>query len=137
MARLAFESASLRWKWDGASATEESVLDPLDRLQSLSGRYRIERELGRGSMATVYLAEDLKHGRRVALKVLRPELSPALGADRFLREIEIASRPAFTQALASPHRGGASRVIARGRHAAWRQRLLMAVPALDDKEPAS
>ena len=43
-------------------------------------------------MATVYLAEDLKHGRRVALKVLRPDLSPTLGADRFLREIRIASR---------------------------------------------
>ncbi len=65
----------------------------LDRLQTaLAERYTIERELGRGGMATVYLAEDLKHHRRVALKVLRPELSPALGADRFLREIETASR---------------------------------------------
>jgi serine/threonine-protein kinase len=65
----------------------------LERLQTaLAGRYRIERELGRGGMATVYLAEDLKHGRRVALKVLRPELSPALGAERFHREIETASR---------------------------------------------
>jgi eukaryotic-like serine/threonine-protein kinase len=68
-------------------------LDLLERLQTaLAERYRIERELGRGGMATVYLAEDLKHGRRVALKVLRPELSPALGADRFQREIETASR---------------------------------------------
>jgi len=58
----------------------------------LADRYRIERELGRGGMATVYLAEDLKHGRRVALKVLRPELIPALGAERFHREISIASR---------------------------------------------
>ena len=65
----------------------------LERLQhALADRYRIERELGRGGMATVYLAEDLKHGRRVALKVLRPELSPALGAERFHREIETASR---------------------------------------------
>ena len=53
-------------------------LDLLERLQTaLAERYRIERELGRGGMATVYLAEDLKHGRRVALKVLRPELGPA------------------------------------------------------------
>ena len=68
-------------------------MDLLEHLQTaLAERYRIERELGRGGMATVYLAEDLKHGRRVALKVLRPELSPALGAERFQREIETASR---------------------------------------------
>ena len=60
----------------------------VDRLQSaLGNRYRIERELGRGGMATVYLAEDLKHQRRVALKVLRPEIGAALGVERFLREI--------------------------------------------------
>ncbi len=68
-------------------------MDLLQRLQTaLADRYRIERELGRGGMATVYLAEDLKHGRRVALKVLRPEIAPALGADRFQREIAIAAR---------------------------------------------
>lgn len=55
---------------------------------ALAERYRIDRELGQGGMATVYLAEDLKHRRRVAVKVLRPELSAALGAERFLREIE-------------------------------------------------
>jgi non-specific serine/threonine protein kinase len=54
---------------------------------ALSDRYRIERELGMGGMATVYLAEDLKHARRVAVKVLRPELAESLGAERFLREI--------------------------------------------------
>ncbi len=54
---------------------------------ALADRYTIERELGAGGMATVYLAEDLKHHRKVAVKVLRPELAAALGADRFLREI--------------------------------------------------
>ena len=53
---------------------------------------RIEHELGSGGMATVYLARDLKHDRRVAIKVLRPELADALGADRFRREIESPAR---------------------------------------------
>src|SRR6185295_10130536 len=55
---------------------------------SLAGRYAIERELGQGGMATVYLAHDVRHDRRVALKVLRPELSAILGAERFLHEIK-------------------------------------------------
>jgi serine/threonine protein kinase/Tfp pilus assembly protein PilF len=59
---------------------------------ALSSRYKLERELGRGGMATVYLANDLRHDRRVALKVLHPELSSALGPDRFLREIKLAAR---------------------------------------------
>ena len=59
---------------------------------ALAGRYRIERELGAGGMATVYLAFDLKHQRKVAVKVLRPELAAALGADRFTREIETAAQ---------------------------------------------
>jgi eukaryotic-like serine/threonine-protein kinase len=58
---------------------------------ALAGRYAIQRELGRGGMATVFLAEDLKHHRQVALKVLNPELAEALGGERFLREIEIAA----------------------------------------------
>jgi serine/threonine-protein kinase len=59
---------------------------------ALEGHYRIERQLGEGGMATVYLAEDLKHKRPVALKVLRPDLSAMLGTERFLREIEVVAR---------------------------------------------
>ncbi len=59
---------------------------------ALADRYAIERELGGGGMATVYLAQDLKHHRRVAIKVLRPEVACSLGAERFLREIRIASQ---------------------------------------------
>ena len=55
---------------------------------ALSGRYRIESELGEGGMATVYLAEDIKHERKVALKVLKPELAAVVGAERFLAEIK-------------------------------------------------
>jgi eukaryotic-like serine/threonine-protein kinase len=58
----------------------------------LAGRYAIERELGHGGMATVYLARDLRHDRPVALKVLHPELSAALGGERFQREIRLAAR---------------------------------------------
>jgi TolB-like protein len=69
------------------------VADPLARLPAaLAGRYTIERELGRGGMATVYLAQDLKHNRPVALKVLRPELAAPLVSDRFLREVQITAR---------------------------------------------
>ncbi|MBA3560360.1 MAG: protein kinase, partial [Gemmatimonadaceae bacterium] len=63
------------------------------RLDSiLAHRYRLEGEIGSGGMATVYVADDLKHGRKVAVKVLRPELAASLGAERFLREIEIAAQ---------------------------------------------
>jgi hypothetical protein len=69
------------------------MTDDLDRLQAaLADHYRVERELGRGGMATVYLAQDLKHHRLVALKVLHPELAAALGSDRFLREIGLTAR---------------------------------------------
>jgi tRNA A-37 threonylcarbamoyl transferase component Bud32/tetratricopeptide (TPR) repeat protein len=68
------------------------VDDALERLRSaLAERYEVLDEIGRGGMATVYLARDLKHGRRVALKVLRPELAVAIGPERFLREIEISA----------------------------------------------
>ncbi len=65
----------------------------LDRLRAaLAGRYAVEREIGAGGMATVYLAQDLRHDRQVAVKVLRPDLAAAMGADRFLREIKIAAQ---------------------------------------------
>jgi serine/threonine-protein kinase len=65
--------------------------------KALADRYTIERELGSGGMATVYLAQDLKHNRQVAVKVLDPNLAQALGAERFLREIETAAN------LTHPH----------------------------------
>ena len=69
------------------------MADLLDSLrEALADRYAVQRELGRGGMATVFLAEDLKHHRPVAIKVLHAELAAALGTDRFLREIEIAAR---------------------------------------------
>src|SRR5438309_2049004 len=61
-------------------------------LPLLGDRYRIERELGHGATATVYLAADLRHGRQVAIKVLRPELALAIGPERFMRETRIVAR---------------------------------------------
>jgi serine/threonine protein kinase/TolB-like protein/Tfp pilus assembly protein PilF len=75
----------------------------------LSGSYAIERELGRGGMATVFLARDLKHGRPVALKVLHPELAASLGPERFQREIHFAARlqhPHILTVLDSGETGG-------------------------------
>jgi tetratricopeptide (TPR) repeat protein/TolB-like protein/tRNA A-37 threonylcarbamoyl transferase component Bud32 len=81
---------------------DESALQRFDQLIAkeptlrggdiLGGRYRVERELGQGGMAAVYLAEDLKHKRHVAVKVIRPEFAASLGRTRFLREIGIAAR---------------------------------------------
>ena len=72
--------------------------DPVIRLNvALKGRYRIDRELGEGGMATVYLTDDLKHSRQVALKVLKPELAAVVGAERFLAEIQVTAN------LTHPH----------------------------------
>jgi len=69
------------------------VDETLQQLQTaLADRYRLDRELGRGGMATVYLAEDIKHGRQIAIKVLNPELAANLGAERFDREIRMAAQ---------------------------------------------
>src|SRR5579862_7804465 len=66
---------------------------PFIRLRdALADRYRIERELGAGGMATVYLAHDLKHDRDVAIKVLHPDLGAALGGERFLTEIKTTAK---------------------------------------------
>jgi serine/threonine protein kinase len=76
---------------------------------ALRDRYRLERELGQGGMATVYLAEDVRHRRQVAVKVLRPELAATLGSDRFFREIEVAARlqhPHILPLLDSGEAGG-------------------------------
>ncbi len=69
------------------------MADVMGRLQeALAERYTIEREIGRGGMATVYLARDLKHERRVALKVFHPELAQVLGPERFLREVKVTAQ---------------------------------------------
>jgi serine/threonine-protein kinase len=76
---------------------------------ALADRYLIGRQLGAGGMATVYLAEDVKHHRQVAVKVLRSDLTATLGADRFLREIEIAAplqHPHILPLLDSGEAGG-------------------------------
>ena len=76
---------------------------------ALADRYRLERELGQGGMATVYLAQDLRHDRKVAVKVLRPELAAVIGAERFLSEIEVTANlqhpnllPLFDSGAAPP-----------------------------------
>jgi serine/threonine-protein kinase len=80
--------------------------DLLERLKSaLADRYAVEREVGRGGMATVFLAEDLKHHRRVAIKVLHPEISSDVATERFFREIEIVAGLTHPHILPLHHRG--------------------------------
>jgi serine/threonine protein kinase len=91
--------------------------DPVARLNAaLEGRYAIECELGEGGMATVYLADDLKHERKVALKVLKPELAAVVGAERFLAEIKTTANlkhPPSGHEHRSPGGGGRERTDCR------------------------
>src|SRR6476469_6642494 len=88
------------------------VIDLRDDLETaLAGRYDIERELGHGGMAIVYLARDVRHDRHVAVKVLRPELATTLGAERFLREINIAARLTHPNILALHDSGNAAGML--------------------------
>ncbi|MFL5560595.1 MAG: protein kinase domain-containing protein [Gemmatimonadaceae bacterium] len=82
-----------------------------DLATALAGRYDIERELGHGGMAIVYLARDVRHGRHVAVKALRPELATTLGAERFLREINIAARLTHPNILALHDSGEAAGML--------------------------
>ena len=103
-AAVAEARSHLRAAWAGetrpASANSKDLLPPAfpvslpppALVEALHDRYVIERELGRGGMATVYLARDLRHDRHVALKVLHAELGASLGPERFLREIRLAAR---------------------------------------------
>ena len=93
---------------------EGGMADKFDRLKkALSSRYIIERALGRGGMATVYLAEDVKHHRKVAVKVLRPELAASLGTERFVREIRIAANLTHPHILALHDSGEADGFLFR------------------------
>ena len=81
----------------GVATPTDVSLEPTEGIEqqltaALADRYRIERELGRGGMAVVFLAHDLKHDRPVAVKVMRPELAASIGTERFLREIQIAAK---------------------------------------------
>jgi serine/threonine protein kinase/TolB-like protein len=88
------------------------VSDPLEALRAaLEGRYAVERLIGQGGMATVYLARDARHSRQVAIKVLRPELSVSIGADRFLREIQVAANLQHPNILALYDSGEAAGLL--------------------------
>jgi serine/threonine protein kinase len=90
---LVLDWETLRSGWIARTVRRLRVTEPEARLrEAMADRYRIERELGRGGMATVYLADDLRHHRQVAIKVLRPEVAATLGAERFLREITFAAQ---------------------------------------------
>src|SRR2546428_2860796 len=89
----------------------KTMTDTARLTTALAGRYAIERELGAGGMATVYLARDLKHDRDVALKVLRPELAAGLRAQRVLPEIRISARPGHPPILPLIDSGRSGRLV--------------------------
>lgn len=84
---------------------------PSQLVDALRDRYVLERELGQGGMAAVYLAHDVRHRRQVAVKVLRPDLAATLGVDRFLQEIETAARFQHPHILPLLDSGEASRFL--------------------------
>ncbi len=89
------------------------MTDGIGRLKAaLADRYALQEELGAGGMATVYLAEDLKHHRKVAVKVLRPELAAILGAERFLKEIEVTANLQHPHILGMHDSGSGSSFLA-------------------------
>ena len=103
--RLAQTDTALHPSW-------HPMTESLDRLTTaLRDHYAIDRQVGEGGMATVYLARDLKHDRAVAIKVLRPELAATIGTDRFLREIEMAARLQHPHVLAVYDSGAADGVL--------------------------
>src|SRR6187200_1387905 len=92
--------------------TRYPLADLLEPLRAaLEGRYAVERLLGQGGMATVYLAKDCRHDRPVAIKVLRPELAASIGADRFLREIKLAANLQHPNILALYDSGDAGGLL--------------------------
>ncbi len=94
--------------------------EQLDRLSTaLAGRYTVERELGRGGMSNVYLADDLKHRRKVAIKVLRPEVGILLGQERFSREIRVAAGLTHPHILPLYDSGAAGRESGGGDDLLW------------------
>jgi serine/threonine protein kinase len=99
---------------------------------ALQDRYRLERELGQGGMATVYLAHDLRNNRPVALKVLRPELAAILGAERFLKEIETTANLQHPHILPLFDSG-----VAVGGHGSWVGGHGSTGPATHDSRPPS
>ena len=88
------------------------MADVLEQLRAALGdRYEVERLVGEGGMATVYLAKDLRHGRKVAIKTLRAELAASIGADRFLREIRLAANLQHPNVLALYDSGDADGIL--------------------------